>query len=145
MQDLRTLTTTPGADPGAGLTNGRIETLFTLKIATDNAAFGDNELDARATLRYLLVTQVSDGLETNANGGTIRDENGNTVGEWSNSDREPAAQWGQLIARHTEERCGTCHSGSRGTCTQATEHDRAADKVVHYWDPVQVASGEIIS
>ena len=65
---------------------GRIETLFTLKIATDNAAFGDNESDARATLRYLLVTQVSDGLETNANGGTIRDENGNTVGEWSNSD-----------------------------------------------------------
>ena len=56
--------------------------MFTLKIATDNAAFGDNELDARATLRYLLVTQVSDGLETSANGGTIRDENGNTVGEW---------------------------------------------------------------
>ena len=68
--------------------NGRIETLFTLKIATDNAAFGDNELDARATLRYLLVTQVSDGLETSANGGTIRDTNGNTVGDWvwSNSD-----------------------------------------------------------
>ena len=72
----------------AGNQYGRIETLFTLKIATDNAAFGDNELDARATLRYLLVTQVSDGLETSANGGTIRDENGNTVGDWvwSNSD-----------------------------------------------------------
>ena len=54
--------------------------MFTLKIATDNDAFGGHPDSAREVARILydVITRIQDGGLS----GGLRDVNGNTVGEF---------------------------------------------------------------
>ena len=117
--------------------------MFRVSINTENAAFGETEADARHTIIHMLLTAVSDGLDSSSNGGPLRDDNGNTCGEWSLVDLDTEGEFVQIIADRTEERCRICLAGSRGTCTRATAYDDAAGKVVHQFDAVTMASGRV--
>lgn len=58
---------------------------FTLRIDTDNAAFGEYEDATRAEVSRLLrvVATVVNNDQAGASSGRIRDVNGNTVGQWA--------------------------------------------------------------
>lgn len=57
---------------------------FTLRIETDNAAFGNNGDDCRAEVARILRT-LATAVYTDASG-SVRDINGNMVGQWSLDD-----------------------------------------------------------
>lgn len=57
--------------------------MFTLKIETDNAAFGDGNItDERYELARIL-REVAKRLESGEDSGAVRDVNGNKVGQFS--------------------------------------------------------------
>jgi len=55
--------------------------MFTLKIETDNAAFGDSADEAGAEVARILRV-VAGGMAAGNMSGKLRDANGNTVGEY---------------------------------------------------------------
>jgi hypothetical protein len=55
---------------------------FKLKIKTDNAAFADDGNGGKNELARIL-REIAANLEAGYDCGSARDENGNTVGEWS--------------------------------------------------------------
>jgi hypothetical protein len=58
--------------------------MFNLKFSTDNAAFGENDEERTAEIARILQ-EVSDTMRDRYGflSGIIRDENGNSIGEWS--------------------------------------------------------------
>jgi hypothetical protein len=56
--------------------------MFTLKINTDNAAFGERGAEKAAEVAMILRRVVGELLGENLSG-RCRDANGNAVGEWS--------------------------------------------------------------
>lgn len=54
---------------------------FVLRINCDNDAFGDNALSRDIEVSYILG-RIAQSLEDGKSYGTIRDTNGNTVGEY---------------------------------------------------------------
>ncbi len=59
---------------------------FILKINTDNAAFGDDQVDRASELFAIMQTvsaQVYDNAPDPGDIMPVRDSNGNIVGQWS--------------------------------------------------------------
>lgn len=52
--------------------------MFTMKFSTDNAAFDDEAHEVSRILK-----EVAAQVERGSDYGTVRDVNGNTIGEWS--------------------------------------------------------------
>lgn len=55
--------------------------------STDNAAFGDDETDARAEAARI-IREAAKAIEQGSDGGRLRDSNGNTVGSFEVADTE---------------------------------------------------------
>lgn len=60
--------------------------MFKLKIETENAAFGDNDTDARLHELATLLRKIAVKLERGESSGVIFDGNGNHVGEFGTDD-----------------------------------------------------------
>ncbi len=59
---------------------------FILKIKTDNAAFGEDQMDRASEIFAIMQTvsaQVYDNAPSPGDTMPVRDSNGNTVGQWS--------------------------------------------------------------